>query len=261
MNLTTLLPKGVSRITVSPQELFKKQISLLKYWNKSGTSIALHSGDAKSKNKTHSLAKMLGGNFSSIEEVEGKVLFTFINELHSAKTVNKRLLVAVDFIKKCFAGVDKVLVSGTKKGNFAKPTASTKKTLIPILSCANSYLSEPTSKSLRDFFILIRDHPDTIFYRRDLFNRFLNILKIQIDAEAHTLLESAEMYQVDFRHLGRPIRHSKLIGTTLLVKGLEYDHAVILDGDSLDLKGLYVAMTRGSKSLTIISNQGLLPKV
>ena len=28
---------------------------------------------------------------------------------------------------------------------------------------------------------------------------------------------------------------------------------------SLDMKGLYVAMTRGSKTLTIISNNGLLP--
>jgi DNA helicase-2/ATP-dependent DNA helicase PcrA len=46
-----------------------------------------------------------------------------------------------------------------------------------------------------------------------------------------------------------------LIGTTLLVKGLEYDHAVILDADALDAKDLYVAMTRGSKSLTIIGTE------
>lgn len=67
------------------------------------------------------------------------------------------------------------------------------------------------------------------------------------------------MYQRDMRHTGRPIRHRKLIGTTLLVKGLEYDHAVILDADTLDAKDLYVAMTRGAKTLTIIGEQRHLP--
>ena len=67
------------------------------------------------------------------------------------------------------------------------------------------------------------------------------------------------LYQRDMRHTGRPISHRKLIGTTLLVKGLEYDHAVILDADALDVKGLYVAMTRGSKSLTIIGTERYLP--
>ena len=45
----------------------------------------------------------------------------------------------------------------------------------------------------------------------------------------------------------------------LLVKGLEYDHAVVLDADSLDAKHLYVAMTRGSKSLTIIGTGRYIP--
>ncbi|AXV88092.1 hypothetical protein CJO78_17130 (plasmid) [Ralstonia solanacearum] len=38
-----------------------------------------------------------------------------------------------------------------------------------------------------------------------------------------------------------------------------YDHAVILDADTLDAKDLYVAMTRGSKSLTIIGTSRYLP--
>ena len=69
------------------------------------------------------------------------------------------------------------------------------------------------------------------------------------------LTEAANKYQRDMRHTGRPISHRKLIGTTLLVKALEYDHAVILDADSLDAKNLYVAMTRGAKTLTIVGGQ------
>lgn len=43
------------------------------------------------------------------------------------------------------------------------------------------------------------------------------------------------------------------------MKGLEYDHAVILDADTLDAKDLYVALTRGSKTLTIIGTERHLP--
>jgi DNA helicase-2/ATP-dependent DNA helicase PcrA len=42
-------------------------------------------------------------------------------------------------------------------------------------------------------------------------------------------------------------------GSTLLVKGLEFDHAVILRGQSWGgSKDLYVALTRGSKSVTLL---------
>ncbi len=43
------------------------------------------------------------------------------------------------------------------------------------------------------------------------------------------------------RHSGRPISHPKPIGTTPLVKGLEYDREVIFDADALDAKDPYVA--------------------
>ncbi|WP_204926895.1 hypothetical protein [Pseudomonas syringae] len=89
--------------------------------------------------------------------------------------------------------------------------------------------------------------------------RFLCVLKMHVDGEGETLVEAGVRYQREMRHTGRPISHQKLIATTLLVKGLEYDHAVILNADALDAKDLYVAMIRGSKSLTIIGTSRQLP--
>lgn len=124
---------------------------------------------------------------------------------------------------------------------------------------AGWYLNNPTSSHLKSFFLALKANPETSAYRRDLLYRFLNVLKMHIDGEGATLSEAANLYQREMRHTGRPISHRKLIGTTLLVKGLEYDHAVILDADALDAKDLYVAMTRGSKSLTIIGTGRYLP--
>ncbi|MBU6161062.1 MAG: UvrD-helicase domain-containing protein [Myxococcales bacterium] len=60
------------------------------------------------------------------------------------------------------------------------------------------------------------------------------------------------------RHRGR-LTHRRTIGTPLLVKGLEFDHGLVLwEPDRFSKEGLYVALTRASKSLTIVSNSRTL---
>lgn len=219
--------------------------------------IALHGGDPQSKNKTHLLARTTAGRFSSIEEVEGKELHSFINKLDAAKTAKAAFLLTLEFSKKCFTGISGILTAGTKRGEISKLSKATRDPLI--LSAANSYLTHPSSANLRSFFVALKANNGTSAYRRDLLYRLLTVLKMHIDGRGITLSDTAKLYQREMRHLGRPLNHRKLVGTTLLVKGLEYDHAVILDADSLDAKHLYVAMTRGSKSLTIIGTQRHLP--
>lgn len=258
IDLSNGLPACVKRAYTTPEFLAHKQYnSLMGLLGHNESVIALHGGDQKSKNKTHDLALRLGGRFSSIEEVEGKALHSFCKKLDAAKTTKAGFLLAIEFAKKCFNGVAKALTAGTQKGEVAKQTKTTKYPLV--LHAANDYLNSPTSTHLKAFFLALKSNPETSAYRRDLLYRFLNVLKIHIDGIVANLTEAANEYQRDMRHTGRPISHRKLIGTTLLVKGLEYDHAVILDADILDAKDLYVAMTRGSKTLTIIGAARQLP--
>lgn len=252
------LPDCVKRAYTTPEFLASKQYSsLMDLLGNHDSVIALHGGDQQSKNKTHMLARNMGGKFSSIEEVEGKDLHSFIKKLVAATTTQQGFLLTLEFAKKCFTGVGNILTAGTKRGEVAKQSKGTKYPLV--LHAANAYLSSPTSAHLKAFFLALKANPETSAYRRDLLYRFLNVLKIHIDGGGATLTDAANLYQRDMRHTGRPISHRKLIGTTLLVKGLEYDHAVILDADALDAKDLYVAMTRGAKTLTIVGEQRLLP--
>jgi hypothetical protein len=251
-------PPSVVRVHTDPEYLSSKQYSsLCNLLNHDESVIALHGGDQQSKNKTHLLARSMSGRFSSIEEVEGKNLHSFVKKLVAAKTVQAGFLLAVEFAKKCFTGVADALTAGTKRGEVANLRKGTRYPLV--LKAANDYLNEPTSSHLKAFFLALQSNPETSAYRRDLLYRFLNVLKMHVDGEGATLAEAANTYQREMRHTGRPISHKKLIGTTLLVKGLEYDHAVILDADALNAKDLYVAMTRGSKSLTIIGTCRHLP--
>ena len=59
------------------------------------------------------------------------------------------------------------------------------------------------------------------------------------------------------RHLGRPVTR-RAVGSTLLLKGLEADVAVILNPIVMDARHLYVALTRGAKRLVVCSPTPML---
>lgn len=62
------------------------------------------------------------------------------------------------------------------------------------------------------------------------------------------------------RHSGEKRIPSKAIGSTLLLKGLEADHVIILNGncETMDAKNLYVALSRGAKSVTIFASNPVI---
>jgi hypothetical protein len=59
------------------------------------------------------------------------------------------------------------------------------------------------------------------------------------------------------RHHGRPVSR-RAVGSTLLLKGLEADVAVILQPEQMDACNLYVALTRGAKRVLICSERSVL---
>ena len=61
------------------------------------------------------------------------------------------------------------------------------------------------------------------------------------------------------RHQGDRRIPQRAIGSTLLLKGLESDHSLILDAGTMTPQNLYVALSRGAKSVTIFSNKNIVP--
>lgn len=71
-------------------------------------------------------------------------------------------------------------------------------------------------------------------------------------SDGNAFYEAAIRAREQNRLFGRPLPR-RAVGSTLLLKGLEAEVAVILDADDHDTNNIYVAMTRGSKSLVICS--------
>lgn len=72
------------------------------------------------------------------------------------------------------------------------------------------------------------------------------------------LADAAVKVREENRLLGRPLPR-RAVGSTLLLKGLEAEVAVIVDLSGMDRAHLYVAMTRGSKKLVVCSPSPLFP--
>jgi DNA helicase-2/ATP-dependent DNA helicase PcrA len=213
--------------------------------------IAIHKGEPTYKAKCHRLAKQLRGMYASIEEIEGRDLFSFIRKVERARTDQARLKHAITLSESAMAGVGSALSAGTRRG---ERVAIRSNTCNPAVArAANAYLENPSSANMATFLMAVREAPDVYVARADLLNRAVGVLRKHAATPQLTLSEAAERYQTLFRYRGRPVGRRRLIGTTLLVKGLEFHHAIVLDAQSLSRKELYVALTRGAKSLTVIS--------
>lgn len=220
------------------------------------TVIAIHKGEPTFKGKCHRLAKQLSGMYSSIEEIEGKDLFSFLTKIQRAKNNKSRLKHVIAFGESAMSGLGSALPAATARGEH---TSIQKNTRHPhIANAANAYLADPSSSNTVALLLALRQTAGVQLARGDLFNRAVGVFKKHVVSPALTLDEAAEKYQTQFRHRGRTLGRTRLIGTTLLVKGLEFDHAIVLDAASLSRKELYVALTRGARSLTVVSSQSTL---
>lgn len=247
-----------TQANAAPDELLRSQGNACRYFQcePAHTVIAIHKGSQEYKAKCHKLSRNLGGRFSSIEEVEGKDLFSFIRKLERARTDSNRLKEVVELAKKCMTGVGQNLPAGTARGEHVNIRANTRNR--KAASKANAYLATPGSNTMANFLLTLKNTEDIKIVRADLFYRALGVLDKHMLHPELSLAEAAEKYHSEFRHKGRPVGRRRLIGTTLLVKGLEFDHAIVLDAASLSKKELYVALTRGARTLRIISTSSEL---
>ena len=104
--------------------------------------------------------------------------------------------------------------------------------------------------------------PDRRVYRHSTFNIMVEALQTADSAPDADLPAAIAGLREQRRHTGRVIP-PKAVGSTLLLKGLEADHVVVLDadrpGNKMSKEHLYVALTRGAKSVHVFSRSPTLP--
>ena len=101
--------------------------------------------------------------------------------------------------------------------------------------------------------------PSTDVFRREALREFRRTIHQKSDDPAASYSDAA--WRVRNRTRTGGARLPRLgIGTTLRIKGLEFDHAILVDADGpdFDRKNLYVALTRGCETLTVFSKDRVI---
>ncbi|MBZ0299111.1 MAG: hypothetical protein K8J31_05190, partial [Anaerolineae bacterium] len=211
-------------------------------------------------NMCHKFASSLRGNYQSIEDMDAKDLLSWAKKFDRAKG-NNRAVEIIDFMANCATQISTELK--TIKGKF-------KNRGIPDISGIRKH------RDIADLLLSITNNDNYIgydsvlakmkqienihVYRAELLHEMQTALRAHASAGRETLEETAWHTRSRTKYIGRR-DYQRVISRTLLIKGLEYDHAVVLGADQLDIKNLYVALTRGSTSLTILSkSRFLLPE-
>lgn len=144
-----------------------------------------------------------------------------------------------------------------KKGLINKKDPKDKLITNSLKEVIDKYKVKPSLKFVSDFIQIIKGIPNVKTYRKELLYSILKALD-NAHYNSTSVNEGMRSFRNQIRRNGRKI-HGRCIGTTLLTKGLEFDTVIILDAHKFEApKHLYVALTRASKRLIVVSSKSKL---
>lgn len=126
----------------------------------------------------------------------------------------------------------------------------------PIEAAALEFVAVPTyakAASLLEGWLAV---PDVRSHRPAILYAAIKALKLAATGRCD-LQQSVIRTREESRFRGRPLPR-RAVGSTLLLKGLEAEVAVILNAAELNPANLYVALTRGSMGLVVCSHTPIL---
>jgi len=198
----------------------------------------------------YTLAKCLKGRLRCMEEVECKDLLRFAKTIGET-TGSGRSLAIIDFASTCMTRVSSELGSIRKcLLNGKVPTAAQHRKHPAIVNALLEASRTPELYPAAAAMKAIEALSGAVMFRRELYREMQKTIASNLPNEK--LENTAWRIRDAARRYGRRIE-PRCVSRTLLVKGLEFDHAIVPKADELDTRNLYVALTRASKSLTVLS--------
>ena len=244
-------PPEVEWVHLDGAEDHARQIAAAKTRAPTDGGTILVIGDAKNPASQQKLAAQIPGAIT-VEAVDLRSLTEFASGLDFAAP--DALHMVVEFADLVMAGVGaeaflqrvEDLLEGTAD---TPPTAAERVAL--------EFAEEPGPKGAAALLEAIGAQPGVRAHRPAVLRACFQALQACTGTPELSFEEAAIAARERGRLLGRPLP-ARAVGSTLLLKGLEADVAVILDAARLDAKNLYVAMTRGARRLVVCSRSQVL---
>jgi len=204
------------------------------------------------------VASKTRNHFAVLESVECPDLLKVAKDIENSNGLNLVECI-VDFAQRCFTGMTSLvdLLDRMKKGKDYCPRSPDK---VLLWKAMQMVVKSADLRAVEEMMSAIDDLSDTHYYkRRELWQDMKRTVQCYDSGLGRNLRESAWAFRDHARRNGRRVLSNWIVATPLLIKGLEFNHALLLDATQMgSAEELYVALTRGSFSLTVLSSE---PKV
>ncbi|NUM53503.1 MAG: AAA family ATPase [Candidatus Hydrogenedentes bacterium] len=221
-----------------------------------GSVVAIHQWPAQ----CHKVAQRLKGLYQCIEPIDCRELIEASEAIFSASGP-ARAAAVIDFAKLCLTTVGTDLSSAYAAfGQGRLPTVSRRTKHVSVVQALTEVAQDASLGPVVAAIKAMRKIPKAVLYRGDLYREMLRALGEFQTGAYENLREAAWATRNRTSHAGRRLSPCT-VGRTVLVKGLEFDHAVLLDTTGMTAKNLYVALTRGARTLTMVSPDLVLPAI
>jgi hypothetical protein len=207
--------------------------------------VAIHSTPPQAQE----LARNLRGRYSCVERVDLEELYLAAARIDQSQGVHRALAV-LDYSELFLTAVKPSMHAHRKSLESGKPTTSKK--FREQRAALDAVATDSSPTLVANALAALRAIPNAVLSRRELLDDMRRACQAMADGEAPSLAEAARIVRNRTRLRGRRLARCAM-GTTLRVKGLEFDHAVVLAPDQYDAQNLYVALTRGARSVSVVS--------
>lgn len=207
----------------------------------------------------HDFARSMGGAYRSMEDVECNDLLTFAAEMDVLKGASRaeRLLL---FAGDCLTGISTKLSAARRAlsaGRLPDPKRFKEAAVVGAL------VAVATSNDVLDVIAAMDQMaaiPDVKAFRQEIWQDARRACEEFGRGEHGSLGSSASSIRNRRRFAGRAL-DERCVSRTLLIKGLEFEHALVLNAMEYEdpsapgdgARHFYVAATRGSSSLSVLS--------
>lgn len=221
---------------------------------KAGSTVIIVS-DSKRRTEKISVARFFNGQCSIVEAIDDKEFYELARQIDGLTAENAKLcfynIASKVFFKSC---IDAWI---NQKGIIRKKDKQKRMAAQPLQEALDRLSDNPTPNSFYECLNLLKELPDVILLNHEKFFAIQNSLHGAIE-NCSTVQQSMEKDRDMIRVFGRRIRRFS-VGTTLLIKGLEFDNVIVVNkGDKFDLstemgrRNFYVAISRACRRLYII---------
>lgn len=205
-------------------------------------------------NEMPNLARKLGGTFGFMEELEGKILMGLARVVDGGGQGVATAAAVLKFVRDCFSNLPSGLTAKYRSmtaGTYPRFRPSSQ--LGPLLTNLQAVAQNPTSAPALEEALAAAEALGGKLIRREAWYEMRRATKRWREGSSSDLVGAVRAVRDHSRIVGR--RHERrVVSRVVLVKGQQFENCIVIGADSLRPCELYVALTRPTHRLIVLSS-------